>query len=130
MRRCFQVSFVFQNAAPESPEMAGLAVEPVELVGATAKFDLSLIVQELSGGLRLSVEFASDLFDGSTAARMLEHYEILLADALERPETSLGRLLVLAPGEREQLLTWKPRPPRDLPRGSPRAVRDVGGPPG
>ncbi len=95
---------VLAAAGPETLRFAPLAGAP----RTTAKFELSLLVDELEGedgagsGLALELEHAADLFDGTTAARLLAHYAALLAGAAAAPETPLSRLPLLSAAERHQ----------------------------
>ena len=73
----------------------------------TAKYDLSLSLSRASDGLRGFVEFNSDLFDATTIERFRGHFETLLRGAIEDPSQVVGRLPLLTPAEREQILiTW------------------------
>jgi amino acid adenylation domain-containing protein len=71
--------------------------------------DLALSVREVEGGgrepqLLLTLDYAVDLFDAATAARLLEHYAALLAGAAAAPELPLSRLPLLGESERHQML--------------------------
>jgi amino acid adenylation domain-containing protein len=74
--------------------------------------ELALSVHEVEGGggepqLLLTLDYAVDLFDATTAARLLEHYATLLAGAAASPELPLSRLPLLGESERHQmLLEW------------------------
>src|SRR6185436_9912154 len=60
----FQAFFAFHASAGEPPRLEGLRVETLPAEGATAKFDLALfLARDGAGGLRGSVEYATDLFD-------------------------------------------------------------------
>ncbi len=50
------------------------------------------------------LEHNADLFDGSTAERMLGHFRELLGTAVLDPAAPVGRLALLTPAEREQIL--------------------------
>ena len=70
-----QVMFLLQTAVGESSlELQGLEHEPVRGARLTTKFDLSMYAVESPDGLRVSLEYATDLFDEGTVVRMLEHY--------------------------------------------------------
>jgi amino acid adenylation domain-containing protein len=94
------------DAAPAGP----LGLEPLPLAeSATAKCDLSLVASEQPGtadGLGLELEYATDLFTGPTAVRLLAHYAALLAAAAAAPEVPLADLPLLDPAERQQLVEW------------------------
>ncbi|HET9228803.1 MAG TPA: condensation domain-containing protein, partial [Thermoanaerobaculia bacterium] len=58
---------------------------------------------ETSRGLELALTFNSDLFEPTTAERLLGHLEILLHGD---PDCPIGELPLLSPAERQQLLEW------------------------
>ena len=71
--------------------------------------DLAFSVREVEGGegepqLLVTLDYAVDLFDATTAARLLEHYAGLLAGAAAAPELPLSRLPLLGEAERHQML--------------------------
>jgi amino acid adenylation domain-containing protein/non-ribosomal peptide synthase protein (TIGR01720 family) len=100
----FQVMFALQNAPTGSLEIPGLALRPLGTAGNTAKFDLTLTLEEHDGGLTGGVEYATDLFDGTTVDRLVAGFERLLAAALSAPELSVPELPLLAAAERWQIL--------------------------
>ena len=107
----FQVLFVLQNAPKRSFELEMLEVTPVDAEINIAKFDLTLSLTETEQGLFGSLEYNTDLFDSSTATRMLGHLSHLIqayARVGQRAETTPTAQLALLPEqERNQLLhTW------------------------
>ena len=75
--------------------------------------DLAFSVREIEGGgdgggrgpqLLLTLDYAVDLFDAATAARLLAHYAALSAGAAAAPELPLSRLPLLGEAERHQML--------------------------
>ncbi|HEV8195164.1 MAG TPA: amino acid adenylation domain-containing protein [Gemmatimonadales bacterium] len=66
-----------------------------------AKFELSLTVVDQHGQLRTTLEYRSDLYQESSALRMLDHYERLLTQALTAPDRPLGQLSLLNREERQ-----------------------------
>ena len=73
----FQVMLTLQNAPYEGLGLAGVSVEEIEAQGVAAKFDLSLVLSESEGRVGFWLEYNTDLFDASTIARMLDHFEVL-----------------------------------------------------
>ena len=71
----FQVMFVLQNAPTVSPASTDLSLSPLALESETSKFDLTLFAAEVAEGLRLTMEYSTDLYDAATVDRMLSHYE-------------------------------------------------------
>lgn len=98
----FQVSFIFQNIAMPSFDVAGLRLEPMEVASETARFDLELQVfdgPELTGRF----EYNSDLFDAVTVERMARHLAVLVESLVADPDSPIGKLPMLTPDEERQL---------------------------
>ncbi|MEO0769074.1 MAG: amino acid adenylation domain-containing protein, partial [Cyanobacteria bacterium J06649_4] len=100
----FQVMFVLQNAPMTDIELPDLTLSSLELENTLAKFDLTLSMTETAGELVGSWEYNSDLFDGSTIARMAEHFENLLSAIVESPQLSVSELPLLSEAERDRIL--------------------------
>jgi len=100
----FQVMFGMQNAPRETPSVSELTITQVQLPSTTAKFDLTLFLSESASGLNCWLEYNTDLFDKTTIARMLHHFERLLQGIVNDPEKRLSRLPLLTDAERAQLL--------------------------
>ncbi|MGH9239787.1 MAG: amino acid adenylation domain-containing protein [Vicinamibacterales bacterium] len=102
----FQVSFSAQDMTPTALDLAGLSVEPFRVQPRTTRFDLEFYVLESSATLRLHEVYSTDLFDATTAKRLLRHYETLLRAAVEHPDADLDELEILTAGERLDLERW------------------------
>src|SRR5262249_49811403 len=100
----FQVEFMLQNTPRPVPRVPGLAMEPFDIDTGTAKFDLSLVIEETAEGLETVLQYNTDLFEAGTVARLLGHYERLLAGAVAAPQTRLSQLPLLDDDERLLLL--------------------------
>jgi amino acid adenylation domain-containing protein len=100
----FQVMLVLQKTAAELPTFPDLTLDflPARIV--TAKFDLTLFLNENSEGLDLLLEYSTDLFEAKTIKRMLRHYQQLLECVASYPERRLSELEILTVAERKQLL--------------------------
>ncbi|MEP7010527.1 MAG: amino acid adenylation domain-containing protein [Acidobacteriota bacterium] len=82
----------------------------------TTKFDLSLFACESADGLALTLEMSADLFDRTTAQRMVGHFERLLTGLAAAPEVPLAEISLLSDGERQQIaVEWNDT--RTLPLG-------------
>ena len=84
----FQVMFVLQNTPMESLEIEGLHWEPLESNSNTAKFDLTLSMQETSEGLTGVLEYSLDLFDLETIERIAGNYLTLLTAIINETGTA------------------------------------------
>jgi amino acid adenylation domain-containing protein len=102
----FQAMFVFQNAASGKPKLAGLDMRPMRITGETTKFDLVLSASEEARGLRAVLQYSTELFDQSTMARMLEHFQTLLESIVSQPDGRISELPILREPERRQLSAW------------------------
>ncbi|HJX29310.1 MAG TPA: amino acid adenylation domain-containing protein, partial [Thermoanaerobaculia bacterium] len=100
----FQVMLVLQNTPRQDIDLPGLTLSPVEMDSRVARLDLTLTFREAADGFSGALEYNTDLFDPTTAARLLARFEALLAAATTDPALSLGELPVLLPAERQQAL--------------------------
>jgi non-ribosomal peptide synthetase component F len=81
-----------QAVSGESFRFAGIAAEPILMHTATSQFDFTLFANDGPEGLVLAAEYSTDLFEGSTAERMLAHVATLLAAVVANPELRLSEL--------------------------------------
>ncbi|HEY0455146.1 MAG TPA: condensation domain-containing protein, partial [Verrucomicrobiae bacterium] len=100
----FQAMFVLQNAPLASLRLSGLELSPEFVDSGTAKFDLSLIMEEKGEALEGYIEYNTALFRRETMERLLGHFETLLAGAIENPDQIVAALPLLTSAEREELL--------------------------
>ncbi|MCP4656088.1 MAG: amino acid adenylation domain-containing protein, partial [bacterium] len=114
----FQVMFTVQNAPQRNLELPGLTLRPAAGEGATttAKFDLTLALQESETVLVGGVEYSTDLFDATTIDRWLGHFARLLAAAVADPERRISELPLLGSAERHELLREWTATDRTYPR--------------
>ncbi|MEQ8997811.1 MAG: amino acid adenylation domain-containing protein [Coleofasciculus sp. B1-GNL1-01] len=99
-----QVMFEFGNTPVSALELPGLTLSLLETDSSTAKFDLTLSMRETKQGLIGSLEYNTDLFDAGTIARMLGHFQTLLASILSNSDQRLQDLQLLTEAEKQQLL--------------------------
>ena len=69
-----------------------------------AEFELSLTLSQQGRYLVGVLEYAADLYECTTAERMIEHWQRLLESAVEEPDRRLCDLEALGRRERNQLL--------------------------
>ncbi|HYG64563.1 MAG TPA: amino acid adenylation domain-containing protein, partial [Thermoanaerobaculia bacterium] len=102
----FQVSLALQNMPLPEGGPEGLEMTPRELPAGTAKYDLSLGLREQGGVFCAVLEYASDLFDRTTAHRLCEQWTRLLAAAVAAPATPLTELPLASEAQLQQVL-WE-----------------------
>ncbi|MFE3853478.1 amino acid adenylation domain-containing protein [Streptomyces griseorubiginosus] len=101
----FQVLFTLREETVDDYRLPGVTLQALEPAAAPARFDLSLTMNEgRDGALTARLEFATALFDRTTAERVLGHYVRLLTAAVTHPATRLSRLAVLGAEERAVLV--------------------------
>jgi amino acid adenylation domain-containing protein len=88
----FQVMFVFQNAPLPDTRETGLALKPLVREDASAKFDLTLSLGESGELFEGSLEYSADLYQRSTATRMVEDLLSLARAVLGAPEAPVEQL--------------------------------------
>ncbi|MEU0725934.1 amino acid adenylation domain-containing protein [Streptomyces sp. NPDC006140] len=101
---------VFQNMltyyeTPLGDIRAGeLTARREDVHNGTAKFDLTLFVEDQGDRLACSLEYATDLFDRDTAERLAAAFRQLAASAAENPGTEVSRLALLTADQRDHLV--------------------------
>jgi len=97
----FQVMVTMQSTPYERRvELPSLAIEAELPASESAKFDLSVALQQESDGLHGQIEFRSDLFDTGTVRRLADRYVRLLEAIAADPEGEVGRYDLLDGNER------------------------------
>ncbi len=109
-----QVSLVLQNNPQAELTLPGLTLTGESTHAETAKFDLSLGMQENIStdgspvGLNGVFEFATDLFDRSTVESFVAFLRRLLAGVVADPDVPVGSVDILSVGERRDVLSvWQ-----------------------
>ncbi|MBR8837983.1 MAG: amino acid adenylation domain-containing protein [Stigonema ocellatum SAG 48.90 = DSM 106950] len=111
----FQVMFVLQNAPMSQVELTGLTVSPLKVESATAKFDLTLGMENTNSGLVGVWEYNTDLFSRSTIERMTGHFRTLLSAIVANPFERISQLPMLTDLEQRQLFVEWNDPQADYP---------------
>ncbi|HEY2739100.1 MAG TPA: amino acid adenylation domain-containing protein, partial [Thermoanaerobaculia bacterium] len=105
----FQVLLGVQNAPAPPITPPGLAVSPLPMEAHTARFDLSLTVLDTEPGLDGNLTWSTDLFDATTAQRLLAHLTVLLDAMAGDPALSdlrLSDLPLVTAAELAQITEW------------------------
>jgi amino acid adenylation domain-containing protein len=109
----FQVLFQVENTGRRALQLRGLEVSDFGLSGFSAKFDLTLRMQETAGSLSCTCKYSEDLFSGETIAHLLDQYQVLLEQIVAAPDAPVGTYSLLTP--RSRLLISEPRDPLATP---------------
>lgn len=103
----FQVLFTLQSFPVDPAEPKGLHVALLDVQDdetGTARFDITLEIDEHEGGLRMFYEYATDLFDEATILRMHGQYLALLAAVSAEPEARVSDIPILTAADEHTLL--------------------------
>ncbi|HEX8903809.1 MAG TPA: condensation domain-containing protein, partial [Longimicrobiaceae bacterium] len=111
----FQVMFSLQNAVDRGVALPGLEVSGVEAELASAKFDLSLMVKATAQGLRVGLNYSTDLFERGTVDRMLGHLQRVLEQVAADADVRLSELELLGEAERARVLEESNRTDAEYP---------------
>jgi amino acid adenylation domain-containing protein len=112
----FQVALTLEITSSRAAELPGLSIRPLDSRGGTARFDLSVSASTTENSLRLATEHSAELFDDTTAQRLLGHLATLLAEAAEELERPISELPLLTAAERQQALVEWNDSSAELPR--------------
>ena len=100
----FQVMMVLQNMLFPPLDLVNTTCESINLDTFRSNFDLTIWLYEQGEQTKVLLDYSTDLFDPSTIARMLEHMQILLADATAHPEKNISKLDILGEAETKSIL--------------------------
>ena len=100
----FQVDFLLQNSPPSPLELTGLTATPLTTENDTAKFDLTLGMENTGSGLQGVWEYNTDLFDRSTIERLTGNFITLLEALVVNPQQPIFQLPLLTEVEAKELL--------------------------
>jgi non-ribosomal peptide synthetase component F len=86
--------FVLQNVPQETLDLPGQGAVKFFVPGEVqSKFDLTLYVRGASE-ISLCLVYKTDLFDESTAKRLLQHYRAVLENVTASPEQRLSDIIL------------------------------------
>src|SRR5581483_11745457 len=111
---------LFQALFSLEPPMRSLPPEwritQMDVDTGTSKYDLYLEMDERPEKVLARFHYSRDLFEASTIRRMLGHFENLLREGLERPDTPVGELNLMSAEERAQVVVEWNRTEAEYPR--------------
>ncbi len=113
----FQVMFVLQNAPEAELSLAGINLSSYQPPTQTAKFDLTLSIEQNTQGLIGTWEYNTDLFDSQTIEHLSAHWHQILIGMVATPTQTISQL-PLAP-------LWPAQPPSALPSFSSEFLPDL-----
>jgi amino acid adenylation domain-containing protein/non-ribosomal peptide synthase protein (TIGR01720 family) len=103
----FQVMFILQNAPRAAATSEALPLTAFDVESGASVFDLSLTMVHRQNAIGGSLRFNKDLFDATTASRIIKHFQTLLADVVVRPDAHIKDLEMFDEDEKVELETEK-----------------------
>ncbi len=101
----FQVMFILQNAKRGELSLGECKMSSMPRGRVTAKYDLTLEMEESAGELTAAFEYNLDLYNEQTIARMAASFETLLAAITDDPAAKCGELAILPDAEKRRILS-------------------------
>jgi len=101
----FRVVLTMQTP-PAEYRLGAATLEPFDVEGSATKFDMTLLATECREAMELSLWYRTELFEGSTAERLLGHLRTVLESVVSDPGQSIGRVPLLTAAETAQLTGW------------------------
>ena len=100
----FQVAMLSKEMSSRMPEIPGLSLEEFDFHSGTARYDITLEVDERSEYLDCRFEYNSDLFDCETMEGFARHFRELLKGIVANPEQPVFELPLLTEAEQRRIL--------------------------
>ena len=108
----FQIKFAlnppWSNGRGMAPvQLADLTITPLinYIDNGETKYDLALAMREQDNGLEMVIGYNAELFESSTIARMMGHFQTLLESIVANPEQKIAVLPMLTTPEKQQILS-------------------------
>jgi len=99
-----QVMFVLKNTPEPELKLPGVTATPLKSEFSSAKFDLTVYLDDRNDEIHGAIEYNTDLFDGARIERMSGHFQTLLGSIAANPAECIRTLSLLTRAETEQLL--------------------------
>ncbi|MFZ5442713.1 MAG: amino acid adenylation domain-containing protein [Myxococcota bacterium] len=102
----YQAFFTFQDVRNRGSSLGSVPYGQINVHPAATQTDLSFWVKETGNGLVGGIDYATDLFDKSTIARLVDHLRVILRAIVADPSQEIGRLPLLTRTEEESIARW------------------------
>ena len=112
----FQVTFQLNTGPRTLLQLPGIEIEDMEVESGISKFDLSLTLTDRGEDLAGWLEYSTDLFEPTTVARMLSHFQVLLEGIVADPDRRISELPLLSEAEKHQVMVEWNQTARDFPK--------------
>nr|WP_307731364.1 amino acid adenylation domain-containing protein [Microseira wollei] len=100
----FQVMFALQNVPRQDANLSNISFNYQSGYNGTAKFDLTLLMEERDEELVGTLEYNTDLFESATIEGMLGHFRTLIEGIVANPDRGVSDLPLLTADEEYQII--------------------------
>lgn len=100
----FQIMLSLQNAPRPAWNLPALAFTSFEIDSGSSELDLLLVINDSEQGLNGFMQYDTDLFEADTIRRMLDHFAVLLEEAVTDPEQRISSMPLLTEARRRLML--------------------------
>ncbi len=111
----FQVMFALQDNPIESIKLPNFQLEGLETESGTAKFDITLFMEDRADGIKGAFEYSTDLFDTRTIQNMAGHFQTLLKSIVANPDERISALTLMTAIERMKVVNHWNKTATDYP---------------
>ncbi len=103
VERMTRVGFGARGADGQGFNPAGISCRRAELRGHLTQLPLGFMVEFDAPGIVVEAEYLVEILDAAAVRQLLEHYVVLLDDALRRPDLPISELDLMGPDDAEWL---------------------------
>lgn len=93
----FQVMFSLDDTLTAPAQLGALSLSVERISSGTSKFDMTLFASDTSEGLKLLVEYNTDLFDRATICSMIQNYARLMESIVANPDANMATVSTIGP---------------------------------
>jgi amino acid adenylation domain-containing protein len=112
----FQVAFQLINPPSAPARSISGGTQTIGISKGTSVLDLSVTLTETRDEVAGTFEYATDLFDASTIARLVRHYRRVLEAMVAQPDTPISRVSLLDDEELHEIVAARNATAQDYPR--------------
>lgn len=101
----FDVMVSYLPDAGEPEAGAALAIRDVPTENGHSKLDLTILFEERDGLLEIAIEYSTALFDAERISAMIDHLQVLMANAIATPDVPVESLGMMTAAETDLVVS-------------------------
>jgi amino acid adenylation domain-containing protein len=100
-----QVGLSFLNSAGDPLSLPGISAHEVTINPGIVRYDIDIFVSEIGGGIKIDIDYRTDIFKPETVEWFGEHLLKVLTDIAENPQRTVGDLRLFGESHTRWLAT-------------------------